>query len=254
VVRESVLVSEPETTGLSRRGQQKGPYLETPGPVLLLGAPGAGKGTQAKQLMELWGVPQISTGDILRANVAAQTELGKQAKVLMERGELVPDDVVNGMVAARLTEPDTERGYIFDGYPRTLPQAAWLDAHLRESERESAEALPVVAVNIRVSYTSLLRRVTGRRTCPRCQSIYNVYLKPPLRDGFCDIEGMALVQRADDTEDVFAGRMRAYELQTAPVIEHYRQQGRFADVDGEQEVGQVLDDVVRAIARLRGVA
>lgn len=256
-MRESVLVAEPETMGQSQSGDQgaveRKLHLETPGPVLLLGAPGAGKGTQARQLMELWGVPQISTGDILRANVAAETELGRQAKKLMDRGELVPDDLVNGMVAARLQEPDTQRGYIFDGYPRTLPQAAWLDGQLDRSDR-GAEALPVVAVNIRVSYTSLLRRITGRRTCPRCQSSYNVYLKPSIQDGICDIEGAALVQRADDTEDVFAGRMRAYELQTAPVIEHYRQQGRFADVDGEQQVGKVLNDVVEAIARLRGVA
>jgi adenylate kinase len=248
-VRESVLVSEPEATEIN----QSELHLETPGPVLLLGAPGAGKGTQAKRLMDLWGVPQISTGDILRANVAGATELGSQAKALMERGELVPDDLVNAMVAARLAEPDTTRGYIFDGFPRTLPQAAWLDGYLLMSHRQDAAAVPVVAVNIRVSYTSLLRRITGRRTCPRCQRIYNVYLKPPASDGICDVDGAALMQRADDNEDVFAERMRAYERQTAPVIEHYRQQGRFADVDGEQLVDQVSNDVVGAIARLRGV-
>ncbi len=203
--------------------------------------------------MDLWSVPQISTGDILRANVAAMTDLGRQAKALMERGELVPDHLVNAMVAARLAQPDTQRGYIFDGYPRTLPQAAWLDSHLAGSQQGTAGALPIVAVNIRVSYTSLLRRITGRRTCPRCQRIYNVYLKPPLHDGVCDVDGSALMQRADDNEDVFAERMRAYELLTAPVIEHYRLQGRFADVDGEQEVEQVSAEVVRAIARLRGV-
>lgn len=225
----------------------------TPGPILLLGAPGAGKGTQARQLMEMWGVPQISTGDILRSNVARQTELGKQAKVVMDRGDLVPDGLVNGMVASRLAEPDTTRGYIFDGYPRTLAQAHWLDGHLASVAKAGCETLPVIAVNIRISYTSLLRRITGRRTCPVCQRIYNIYLQPPVHEGVCDVEGATLTQRADDKEEVVAERMKAYERQTAPVIEHYRAQARFADVDGEQEVGRVLEDVVAALRRLRGV-
>jgi adenylate kinase len=224
--------------------------LETPGPILLLGAPGAGKGTQAKQLMALWHVPQISTGDILRGNVARQTELGKTAKALMDRGDLVPDDLVNSMVAARLAEPDTGRGYIFDGYPRTLQQARWLDTHLNEN---TAVKLPLIAVTIRISYTSLMRRITGRRTCPVCQRIYNIYFQPPAHDGVCDVEGATLIQRADDKEDVVAERMKAYESLTAPVIDHYRAQGRFAEVDGEQPVDKVFSDLVKELRQLRGV-
>ncbi len=239
-------VSEPETAVVEMQETS----LSTPGPILLLGAPGAGKGTQARQLMALWNVPQISTGDILRGNVARQTELGKAAKALMDRGELVPDDLVNSMVAARLAEPDTERGYIFDGYPRTLAQARWLDGHLAGS---APSALPLIAVTIRIGYTSLLRRITGRRVCPVCQRIYNIYLQPPAHEGICDVEGAALVQRADDKEEVVAERMKAYESLTAPVIDHYRVQGRYAEVDGEQHVDKVFADLVKELLRLRGV-
>ena len=189
-----------------------------PGPILLLGAPGVGKGTQAKELVKLWGIPQISTGDLLRGNVSKGTDLGKIAKEIMGRGELVPDSLVNEMVSARLQEPDTANGYILDGFPRTLTQAGWLDGRLAAL----AHTLPVVAVSIQVDYNQLLRRITGRRNCPVCQSIYNVYGKPPQKDGVCDLDGAALVQRADDTEKVFEGRMRAYEAMTAPVVDHYR--------------------------------
>jgi adenylate kinase len=169
-----------------------------PGPILLLGAPGVGKGTQAKELVKIWGIPQISTGDLLRANVARGTSLGKVAKEIMQRGELVPDSLVDEMVAVRLQQPDTVNGYILDGFPRTLGQAGWLDGRLATQ----ANSLPVIAVSIQVDYNQLLRRITGRRNCPVCQTIYNVYGNPPKRDGICDVEGAALVQRADDTEAV----------------------------------------------------
>src|ERR1035441_1955227 len=206
-----------------------------PGPILLLGAPGVGKGTQAKELVKIWGIPQISTGDLLRGNVSKGTELGKIAKEIMGRGELVPDSLVNEMVAARLLEPDTSNGYILDGFPRTLPQAGWLDGRLASQ----STTLPVVAVSIQVDYNQLLRRITGRRNCPVCQTIYNVYGKPPQKDGICDIEGAALVQRADDTEKVFEERMRAYEAMTAPVVEHYKALGRFAEVDGSRPIDRI---------------
>jgi adenylate kinase len=218
-----------------------------PGPILLLGAPGVGKGTQAKELVQHWGIPQISTGDLLRANVAQGTPLGKAAKELMHRGELVPDSLVNEMVAIRLQEPDTAKGYILDGFPRTLAQAHWLDGRL-ETQRQD---LPLVAVSIQVDYNQLLRRITGRRNCPVCQTIYNIYSKPPQRAGFCDVEGAALAQRADDTEKVFAERMRAYAAQTAPVIEHYRELGRFAEVAGDGPIAAIAAGIVAAVERLR---
>jgi adenylate kinase len=213
-------------------GREEGRKTPCPGPILLLGAPGVGKGTQAKELVKLWGIPQISTGDLLRSNVAQGTHLGK---------------IVNEMVAARLEQPDTANGYILDGFPRTLGQAGWLDGRLAAR----VAGLPVVAVSIQVDYNQLLRRITGRRNCPVCQSIYNVYGKPPLRDGFCDADGAALVQRADDTEKVFAERMRAYEALTAPVVEHYRAAGRFAEVDGDRAIEDIAPGIVAAVERLR---
>ena len=221
-----------------------------PGPILLLGAPGAGKGTQAKELVKLWGIPQISTGDLLRTNVAQGTQLGRVAKEIMGRGELVPDSLVNEMVAVRPQQPDTAEGYILDGFPRTLPQAGWLDDRLATQ----ANALPVIAVSIHVDYNQLLRRVTGRRNCPVCQTIYNVYVNPPKQDGICDVEGAALVQRADDTEKVFEERMRAYEAMTAPVVEHYRDLGRFAEVDGDRSIAEIAAGIVAAVERLRQLA
>jgi adenylate kinase len=226
----------------------KAGFKTAPGPILLLGAPGVGKGTQAKALMAAWGIPQISTGDLLRANVSQGTALGLQAKSLLDRGELVSDELVNEMVAARLTHSDTAAGYILDGYPRTLGQAEWVDSHLNG---KGPAALPVIAVSIEVSYNQLLRRITGRRTCPVCKSIYNIYFKPPKVDEVCDLDGTPLVRRSDDTEEVFEERMRAYEAQTAPVVEHYRVLGRFEQVDGEQPVDAVTAAVMAAVQRLR---
>ncbi len=233
-----------------------------PGPVLLMGAPGVGKGTQAQAIMAAWGIPQISTGDILRQNVAAGTELGILAKAVMERGELVPDELVNAMVQARLALPDVARGYVLDGFPRTLRQVDWLDtllageslvagSHANPADFSSGAALPVVAVSLRVEYTQLLRRVTGRRSCPTCKRIYNIYSQPPAYDMVCDDDGAPLIQRADDIEAVFAERMRAYAAQTAPVVEHYRELGRFLEVDGDQPVSDVTAGILSAVVRLR---
>ncbi len=219
-----------------------------PGPILLLGAPGVGKGTQAKALVQAWGIPQISTGDLLRSHAERATGLGQQAKALMDRGELVSDELVNQMVADRLRDPDTAQGYILDGFPRTLGQAGWLDGQLSAQPG----SLPVIAVSIRVSYNQLLRRITGRRICPVCQTIYNIYLQPPKVDEICDQEGARLVRRSDDSKEVFDERMRAYESLTAPVVEHYRELGRFEEVDGEMEVGAVTAGIMKAIKGLRG--
>jgi adenylate kinase len=232
------------------RGRETG-QTTLPGPILLLGAPGVGKGTQAKELVEMWGIPQISTGDLLRANVAQGTQLGRVAKEIMGRGELVPDSLVDEMVALRLQAKDTANGYILDGFPRTLGQASWLDGRLAAQAQAKGGGLPVIAVSIHVDYNQLLRRITGRRNCPVCQTIYNIYGKPPKRDGFCDVEGAALVQRADDTEEVFKERMRAYQALTAPVIEHYRALGRFTEVDGDRPIPLIAAGIVAAVERLR---
>ncbi len=219
-----------------------------------MGAPGVGKGTQAKALMACWHVPQISTGDLLRANVAAGTELGVQAKAVMDAGRLVPDEIVNRMVDRRLREPDIARGYLLDGFPRTLAQAQWLDTELecRAGNPVSGEDCPpVIAVSIRVEYTRLLRRVTGRRVCPVCGSIYNVHFQPPAQDGLCDRDGCVLTCRDDDAEAVFAGRLQAYERQTAPVLAHYTRLGRLVEIDGEREPEQVTAAVMQAVERRR---
>jgi adenylate kinase len=231
-----------------------------PGPVLLLGAPGVGKGTQAKAIMAAWGTPQISTGDILReirnrdvkpspiANrLLREGKLHEDDLARMAAGKLVSDALVNDMVAVRLEEPDTLRGYILDGFPRTLVQADWLDAQLASS----GDSLPVVAVSLRVNDRQLLLRITGRRSCPTCKRIYNVHLKPPVADTVCDFDQTVLEQRSDDTEAVFAERMRAYAEQTAPVLEHYRTLGRFAEVDGDASVDSVTESILAAVERLR---
>ena len=213
-----------------------------PGPVLLLGAPGVGKGTQAKAIMAAWGIPQISTGDLLREirnrdvqpsaladRLLREGKLHEDDLARMAAGKLVSDALVNDMVAARLEERDTVRGYILDGFPRTLVQADWLDGYLASTRN----SLPVVAVSLRVNEQQLLLRITGRRSCPVCKRIYNMYLKPPVADTVCDFDQTVLEQRVDDTEAVFAERMRAYAEQTAPVLEHYRALGRYAEVDGD---------------------
>ncbi len=165
----------------------------------------------------------------------------------MGKGELVPDDLVNQMVAVRLVEPDCARGFILDGFPRTLAQAEWLDAHVGGF----GPGLPVIAIRLKVDYTHLVRRVTGRRNCPTCGSIYNVYLQPPKVDELCDLDGTPLQRRSDDTEEVFADRLRVYEAQTEPVVAHYRAMDRLEEMDGDQPVEAVTDGILAAVKRLR---
>jgi adenylate kinase len=216
-----------------------------PGPVLLLGAPGVGKGTQAKLLMEEFSIPQISTGDLLREHRKNHTPLGLLADELMSKGELVPDDLVNQMVAERFKQPDTEHGYILDGFPRTLNQAEWLDKQL------VAYMLPVVAVHIIVDRKVLLERITGRRISP-AGHIYNIYTNPPKEEGVCDVDGSKLEQRKDDTEEVFEQRMKSFESKTKDVIEYYRAHGgRFAEVNGDQPVEEVTKAIRAALLALR---
>jgi adenylate kinase len=222
------------------------------GPIVLLGPPGAGKGTQAKLIAETYGIPQISTGDILRDNVARKTELGVKAKAIMERGDLVPDELVCSMVADRLVQADCVRGFILDGFPRTVQQAEWLDAQLekmragKDNKVRQACAPPVV-IRLVVEYNQLLQRLTGRRSCPTCGLIYNVYYQPPKVQGICDVEGTTLVTRRDDTEEVIAERLKAYEQLTLPLVEYYGARGRLIEVNGDQPVEVVMAQTFSAI-------
>jgi adenylate kinase len=222
------------------------------GPIVLLGPPGAGKGTQAKLIAETYGIPQISTGDILRDNVARKTELGVKAKAIMERGDLVPDELVCSMVADRLVQADCVRGFILDGFPRTVQQAEWLDAQLekmragKDNKVRQACAPPVV-IRLVVEYNQLLQRLTGRRSCPTCGLIYNVYYQPPKVQGVCDVEGTTLVTRRDDTEEVIAERLKAYEQLTLPLVEYYGARGRLIEVNGDQPVEAVMAQTFSAI-------
>lgn len=218
-----------------------------PGPVLLLGAPGVGKGTQAQKLMESFGVPQISTGDLLRAHVQNGTELGGLAKRLMDDGKLVPDKIVNAMVADRLRLPDIQPGYVLDGFPRTKAQAIWLDSELAQS----TNTVPLVAVQIHVLEQDLLQRITGRRVCPVCRRIYNIYSHPSVTEGICDFDGAGLQHRSDDTEDAFAKRMMEYESKTSAVIEHYRAAGRYREIEGIGSVDEVGARIAKALRALR---
>jgi adenylate kinase len=220
------------------------------GPIILLGPPGAGKGTQAKQIVERYDIPQISTGDILRENVQRGTELGRQAKDVMARGELVPDDLIYGMVSQRLANADCERGFILDGFPRNPAQAGWLDAFLENRFFENSQrgkCLPIV-IRIDVDYNQLLRRLTGRRSCPVCGRIYNVYSQPPRVTDTCDeADGSKLVIRNDDRAEVIQERLAAYELQTRPVAEYYDLKGRLASVNGDLPVEEVTGQILREI-------
>jgi len=218
------------------------------GPVILFGPPGAGKGTQAKVIRETYGIPQISTGDLLRENVAQGTELGVKAKSVMNRGDLVPDELVCDMVAERLAQADCVKGFILDGFPRTVAQAQWLDKFLGNRAFETLkDCRPAVVVRFVVEYNALLQRLTGRRTCPTCGRIYNVHTQPTKVPNTCDVDGSGLITRKDDQEDVIAERLRAYEQQTLPLAEYYRKRGRLLEINGDQPVEKVTSDAIRAI-------
>lgn len=194
--------------------------------VILLGPPGSGKGTQAQRIAERFGMPHLSTGDMFRENVGRGTELGRKAKPLMERGELVPDEIVLAMVEERVSRPDCDRGFVFDGFPRTLPQA---EALKLICARQSFH--PTVVLHMVIERGALVRRLTGRRICKAGGHIYNVYDRPPKRDGLCDVDDSKLIHRADDTEAVIGDRLTAYDRQTRPLVDYYRAQGVLTDVD-----------------------
>ena len=221
-------------------------HAVTIGPLILLGAPGAGKGTQAKLIAQRYGIAQISTGDILRDNVAQATELGKKADPIMKSGALVPDDLVLAMVDDRLSRCDCDRGFILDGFPRTVKQAEWLDRYLT-SRQFAGKALAPVVMNVEVSYNQLLQRLTGRRSCPVDSRIYNIHFQPPQKEGVCDSCGTPLVQREDDREEVISKRLKEYESQTLPLVDFYRRQGRLHGINGELPVEKVTQQTFAVI-------
>lgn len=219
------------------------------GPIILLGAPGAGKGTQAKTIVDKYAIPQISTGDLLRDHVSRGTDLGKQAKAVMESGNLVSDELVTGMVAERLSRPDCRRGFILDGFPRTVAQAQWLDNWLATQlfEKTGLTKTAPVVINIAVGYNHLMQRLTGRRSCPTCGRIYNVYFSPPRVADLCDVDNARLITRRDDCEEVISERLKAYERQTLPLIEYYRSKGQLVEVDGGRSVDEISAEALKLI-------
>jgi len=209
--------------------------------LLFLGPPGAGKGTQARELAREWGVPQVATGDMLREAMAAGTPLGREAKQYYDRGELVPDDVILKMVAERLGQPDAAQGFILDGFPRTIAQADGLGAML-ETLGHKIDGV----IYFDVSKPELIRRLTGRRLCRRCQTPFHVVSAPPKREGICDKCGGELYQRADDSEATVRNRLEVYERQTAPLLDYYRQRGLLRTVSGEGAVDEIRQDLREA--------
>lgn len=213
--------------------------------LLFLGPPGAGKGTQARLLQEREGIPQISTGDMLRAAMAARTPLGRQAKLYIDRGELVPDDIMIRIVEDRLNQPDARRGFVLDGFPRTLPQAKALDQLLQASGRQID-----AVVYFDVSDKTIIRRLTGRRVCRKAAHIYHVAFSPPKLEGRCDIDGSELYLREDDKEETVWRRLEVYYRETEPVVDFYRTRGvcaRIGDADIET-VYRRLVEIVKARA------
>jgi len=220
------------------------------GPVVLLGPPGAGKGTQSKRIMEHFGIPQISTGDLLRENAARGSDLGRAAQAVMARGELVSDDLVCNMVQERLRLPDCQRGYILDGFPRTAAQAGWLDALLEHEffdKSRPTRGWPIV-VRLDVDYNQLLLRITGRRSCPTCGRIYNVHFQPPRYDEVCDLPHRTrLESRNDDRLEVIQPRLTAFQEQTRPVADYYQRTGRLICVNGDLPVDDVTGQIYRIL-------
>ena len=208
--------------------------------LVLLGPPGAGKGTQAKEITKRYDIPHISTGDILRDNIKRGTDLGKEAKEYMDRGSLVPDDIVVSIVKDRLNEDDCKIGFLLDGFPRTVKQAHVLDEALEEMKIKLDNV-----INIDVAKEELINRAIGRRICKDCGVTYHIIFNPPSEDGKCDVCGGVLYQRDDDTEETVTRRIEVYNKQTKPLIEYYSKKGIIINVDGKQSIEGVFEDIVK---------
>ena len=212
--------------------------------IVMLGPPGAGKGTQAKVLSEKLGIPHVSSGDIFRENMKEQTELGKNAALYINRGELVPDDVTIAMIRERISRPDCDEGVVLDGFPRTAPQAEALDEMLSDLNKGQVNAVPCVDVPNEV----LIERLTGRRTCRAEGHIFHVMFNPPKEVGKCDIDGSELYQREDDTVETVSNRINVYQNQTQPLIDYYQQRGVLLEINGDQPIDAVLEDIMAALS------
>lgn len=213
--------------------------------LIFLGPPGAGKGTQGREMSKRLRIPQISTGDILREAIGRKTPLGLAAQARMDAGELVQDEVVCGIVEERIDEPDCKGGFILDGFPRTLRQAEYVDRMLLRKGRGNPQIL-----NFKVDEDVLIKRLTGRRMCSVCGEIYNIYFNPPRKEGVCDKDGGKLIQREDDKEETIRQRLLAYEKQTRPLIDHYRRKNLSYDVEGNRDPQAVSEELYRFLIQV----
>ncbi len=205
---------------------------------MVFGAPGAGKGTQAKFLVEKYGIPQISTGDMLRAAIVEKTAMGMEAKRYMDAGELVPDSTIIGIIEERLAKEDCQKGFILDGFPRTLAQAEVLDELLEKQGKKIDKVL-----SFEVPDDLIIKRIAGRRVCPKCGASYHVEFNPPKAEGICDACGSELIIRKDDNEETVKNRLSNYHSQTAPLVDFYKNKGVFAQIDGSQKLEKVTQDM-----------
>ncbi|MBS6720135.1 MAG: adenylate kinase [Peptoniphilus harei] len=210
--------------------------------LVILGPPGAGKGTQAEYIVERYNIPHISTGDIFRENIKNNTELGKEAKSYMDKGLLVPDDLVIALVEDRLNKDDAKEGFLLDGFPRTVAQAVSLDSILDKNDEKLTKV-----INISVDPEILIERAVGRRVCKTCGMTYHVKFNPPKEEGICDKDGTKLIQRDDDTEETVKTRISVYFDQTAPLIDYYRAQNLLVDIDGAKDIDKVFEDIVSGL-------
>lgn len=216
------------------------------GAIILFGLPGVGKGTQARALSSVWGLPCISTGDLLRSHVERGTEVGCSVQEFIERGELVPDYFIQEMMEIRLHEADTARGFILDGFPRTLVQTVWMKNRLAVLHPD----LPTYAFRIQVNRKTVRRRIAGRRHCPQCQATFNIYENRPKRNGICDHHPVPLIERPDDTLEILNRRFELYDVETAPVIEYFRSHGECVDVSGDGPIEWITESIVDSVNTL----